>query len=214
MSLAEAIVQAASDPGGNYAGVQSAVNAALYGHPGALFYAVMSPLGLSGVGDPATATTPTSRISESAIPTKSATGQPLKSCIQSVLSWGRWQSARHCNCSPPAAALLFLTGRPARHSLRARQTAIPSPCLTRPWGGDLDEQRGWCWQSGFPAVNKTTTTGGTTGNPNGLQLYSGERAKCDRINSCLELLLATRRATVSACPLGRRSINELYGQDQ
>lgn len=53
MTLAEAIVEAASDASGgqNLAAIQSAVDAALYGHTGALFAAVGGARGISGVGD-------------------------------------------------------------------------------------------------------------------------------------------------------------------
>jgi len=51
MSLAEAIVQTAVDAGGSLAAVQGAVDAALYGDPGALFKAVGGVKGISGVGD-------------------------------------------------------------------------------------------------------------------------------------------------------------------
>jgi len=49
MTMAEAIVQAASDPG-TYAAVQTAVDGALYGHPGSLFSGAGDPRGYSGIG--------------------------------------------------------------------------------------------------------------------------------------------------------------------
>jgi hypothetical protein len=53
MTLAEAIVQSTVDahPGLDYASVQGAVDAALYGDPGSLFNAVGGVRGNSGVGD-------------------------------------------------------------------------------------------------------------------------------------------------------------------
>jgi len=51
MTLAEAIVQAAVDAGGDPGATQSAVDAALFGDPGALFNQVSSSKSISGVGD-------------------------------------------------------------------------------------------------------------------------------------------------------------------
>lgn len=51
MTLAEAIVSAASEPSESLASVQSAVDVALASDPTVLFYAVGGPEGLSGFGD-------------------------------------------------------------------------------------------------------------------------------------------------------------------
>lgn len=51
MSIAEAIVQAAVDAGGNMADVQGAVDGVLFGDPGLLFNKVGGARGISGVGD-------------------------------------------------------------------------------------------------------------------------------------------------------------------
>ncbi|EDY19596.1 hypothetical protein CfE428DRAFT_2772 [Chthoniobacter flavus Ellin428] len=51
MTLAEAIVQAAVDAGGDPGATQSAVDTALFGDPGALFNQVSGSKSISGVGD-------------------------------------------------------------------------------------------------------------------------------------------------------------------